>query len=124
MPVHTAESASSQSGSASNTAPALVIGSLEIDLWNGRASLSRTPNRLSKIEFRVLVHLGHNAGRPVPTAELLHTVWNVDELSPGAANMLRGCIKRLRAKIEFDTLHPQTVLTVYGYGYMIPAQRA
>lgn len=82
----------------------IVIGSLEIDLGMGHARLGGTQIRLSTTEFRVLLYLAQHAGRAVSTSELLSAVWKSHESSGGTANQVKSCIRRLREKIELDTM--------------------
>jgi len=105
---------------ASQDAPIIVIGSLQIDVWTGRARLAARQLRLSKTELRVLSYLAQHAGRPVPTSELLSAVWMSHESGSGTTNRVKSCIRRLREKMEVDTGHPQYILTVRGSGYLMP----
>src|SRR5258707_10060337 len=97
--------------------PIIVVGSLQLDAWTGRAHLAGRQLRLSKAELSVLLYLAQRAGRAVPTAELLTAVWGSSEPASGTANRVKSCIRRLREKIELDPGHPQYILTVRGGGY-------
>ena len=75
------------------------------------ASLPVTP-----LEFRVLEELLRVAGTPLARETLLERVWGYDGYDVGIVNTL---VKRLRAKIERDPTHPELLVTVRGFGYMI-----
>lgn len=72
---------------------------------------------LSKIEYQLLLYLAENKNQVLSKEQILAHVWDqqgkyVDE------NTLSVNIRRLRAKIEADTKHPQKIRTVHGIGYV------
>lgn len=70
---------------------------------------------LSRLEFRLLYTLMTHPGQVFPPENLIEHVWGYD--GEGNRNLVRGLIKRLRAKIEPDSLEPHYLLTQSGVGY-------
>ena len=94
---------------------AITIGDVRLDpvrhlvLKKGR-SVHLTPK-----QFELLHFLMSNAGRPVPHAKLLRTVWGPeygDELE-----YLRTFVRQLRTKIEDDPGNPRYLMTEAHIGY-------
>lgn len=73
---------------------------------------------LSPTEYQVLLLLARNAGRVVPSEQILDHIWG-----PGYEDSI-GNIKvyvwSLRRKIEEDPSDPRYVLTKHGSGYYMP----
>ena len=71
---------------------------------------------LTVIEFNLLAHLAHRAGRVVTRDELLDAVWG---LPTGAQRWptVTEHVRRLRLKIGDDPRHPDRIRTVRGIGY-------
>lgn len=85
---------------------------------NHQVTLRGAPLSVTPLEFRVLEELLRAAGTPVPRETLLQRVWGYDGYDVGIVNTL---VKRLRGKIERDPAHPELLVTVRGFGYMIAA---
>lgn len=66
-------------------------------------------------EFELLYVLIANAGRVLTRETLIDRVWGSDYF--GDTKTLDVHIKRLRAKVEVDQLHPSRVMTIRGLGY-------
>ncbi|MEK7292391.1 MAG: response regulator transcription factor [Actinomycetota bacterium] len=66
-------------------------------------------------EFELLYVLIANAGRVLTRETLIDRVWGSDYF--GDTKTLDVHIKRLRAKVEVDQLHPSRVVTIRGLGY-------
>jgi len=96
--------------------PILSVSGLELD------PTSRTVNRsfgepihLTQLEFRMVYTLMTHAGQIIPTNNIVEHVWGYS--GEGNRDLVRGLVKRLRAKIEPDTNHPQYIITEPGIGY-------
>ena len=72
---------------------------------------------LTPTEFRLLLLLAKNAGRPVSHRDILVTVWG--DKHEGNLNLLKVYIRQLRQKIESDPNRPQYLLTRRGVGYQL-----
>jgi len=72
------------------------------------------PNRLTRLEARLLDTLMLNQGQIIPVDTLIAHVWGPDG---GSAEMLRQLIHRLRQKIEVDPEHPELIQNAPGIGY-------
>ncbi len=73
------------------------------------------PIHLTQLEFRLLFTLMTHAGQIIPNANIVEHVWGYS--GEGSQELVRGLVKRLRAKIEPDPKKPQFVLTEPGIGY-------
>lgn len=70
---------------------------------------------LTQLEFRLLFTLMTHAGQIIPSINIVEHVWGYT--GEGNQELVRGLVKRLRAKIEVDPKTPQFVLTEPGIGY-------
>lgn len=73
--------------------------------------------RLTQLEFRLLYILILNAGQTISSTQLIEYVWGYS--GKGNRDLVRGLIKRLRAKIEEDQQSPRYILTITGAGYTL-----
>jgi DNA-binding response OmpR family regulator len=74
---------------------------------------------LTVTEFRLLHCLMINAGTVVPTRAILKQVWGYDD--PGATDVLRSAVHRLRRKLGAVAADQPVVHTVPGVGVMLKA---
>lgn len=72
--------------------------------------------RLTRTETAILRLLCSRAPATVSRAELLRSLWNLDERS---SRTLDTHITRLRRKLEDDPAAPRYLLTVYRVGYRL-----
>lgn len=77
----------------------------------------KASQRLTQLEFRLLYTLMVNAGQIQSADRLIEYVWGYN--GKGSRDLVRGLIKRLRAKMEDDSQNPRYILTVTGAGYML-----
>jgi len=75
-----------------------------------------SPKRLTQLEFRLLYTLMINAGEIISPERLVEYVWGYS--GRGDRNLVRGLIKRLRAKVEPVIQKPHYIITVAGVGYL------
>jgi len=78
--------------------------------------------RLSNMEYRVLAKLVENAGRTVSHGQLLECM-DADSAKSGKLR-LRGCIRRLRQKMEKDPHLPELITTRWDEGYRFEGRDA
>jgi DNA-binding response OmpR family regulator len=97
----------------------IVIGALQIDSANHRATLDGQLLHLTPNDFKLLVCLASNAGRVLSWQSLLKNGWDV-EIWEGGKEMVKTAIYRLRQKIEVEPDSPRYILTVRGVGYTMP----
>ncbi len=76
---------------------------------------ARAPQRLTRLEFRLLYVLVSNREQIVPSDTLIERVWGYE--SRGDAELLRGLVSRVRRKIEPDPQKPLYIETVSALGY-------
>lgn len=101
---------------AGRTSSVVAIGRLKLDTLRMTAELDGLPARLSPLEFRLLDHLSHQAGRAVSAAEL------ADRLYGGATensdiNAVEAIVARLRRKFG-----PEIITTRRGFGYLVESR--
>lgn len=75
----------------------------------------RRAQRLTPLEFRLLYTLMIHRGQVLPTDTIVEQVWGYE--GEGHRDLVRGLIKRLRAKVEDDPSQPGRVRTIPGVGY-------
>jgi len=95
------------------------VGGLVLDLQASTGARWGRALRLTPLEFRVLEHLARNKDRAIGIGELLADVWQAPHGRGGTADQVRGCIKRLRRKIESDPSHPRYLVSFRGKGYQL-----
>jgi DNA-binding response OmpR family regulator len=97
----------------------LRVGSIRLDPADHSVTLSGKPVSLTVTEFRLLHCLMANAGRVVPTSELLKQVWGYQD--PSGADVVRVTVFRLRRKLEVDPSRPTVLHTIPGVGVLLKA---
>ena len=78
------------------------------------------PKHLTRLEFQLLYTMMVHRGQVLSTETLLEMVWGYS--SQGDRDLVRGLVKRLRAKIEPDPHTPRYILTIPGVGYRLLAR--
>ena len=93
----------------------LVVGDVSLDasrhlvLKNGR-TVHLTPKQFELLHFLMI-----NAGKPVPHAKLLRSVWGPEY--GNELEYLRTFVRQVRMKIEDDPANPKYLLTESHIGY-------
>ena len=100
----------------------IAIGSLRIDVARHEVELDDRPVALTAREFDLLLHFARHPGQVFSRAQLLDSVWGVGY--EGYEHTVNSHINRLRSKIEPDSNHPQTIVTVWGVGYKLQTTKA
>lgn len=95
----------------------LAVGGLRLDPVHYRVTVEATgeTRRLTRLEFRLLYALMSHAGQTLTVEEIVEHVWGYT--GQGSRELVRGLIKRLRAKVEPDPAQPMWIQTVPGVGY-------
>ena len=92
-----------------------VRGDLTIDYRQRRVTLAGRAVALTIIEYRMLVELSANAGRPLTHEHLLQRVWGPDKGQDSAP--VRNIVRRLRHKLGDDPGHPGYIFAEPSVGY-------
>jgi two-component system, OmpR family, KDP operon response regulator KdpE len=101
--------------------PCLQAGLLSLDPSTRMVQVgSRPPRRLTQLEFRLLHTLMLYRGQTVPTETIVEQVWGFE--GAGGMELVRGLVRRLRAKVEEEPRRPQYVITEPGVGYRLDAR--
>lgn len=113
------------SGVPSHALPSLASDGVSLDPTTRTVRVEGgPPRRLTPLEFRLLYTLMTHRGQAVPIEVLVERVWGYDE--GGSRELVRGLVRRLRAKVEPDPRRPRYIHTVPGLGYLFdpdfPAQ--
>ena len=94
---------------------AILIGDVLIDPGRHLVEKAGKPVHLTPKQFELLHFLMAHAGRPVPHARLLHSVWGPEY--GNELEYLRTFIRQIRIKIENDPANPQYLVTDSHIGY-------
>jgi DNA-binding response OmpR family regulator len=73
------------------------------------------PQRLTRLEFRLLYVLVSNREQIVPSDTLIERVWGYE--NRGDSELLWGLISRVRRKVEPDPQNPRYIENVSALGY-------
>ena len=92
-----------------------VLGELTVDYSQRRVTLAGRPVALTIIEYRMLVELSANAGRPLTHQHLLQRVWGPDQGENTAP--VRNIVGRLRRKLGDDAGNPAYIFAEPSVGY-------
>ena len=105
-------------GATLHNLPSFTLGDLTLDPSVRTLTIrGASPKHLTRLEFRLLYTLMIHSGQVLDTETLVEQVWGYD--GRGDRDLVRGLIKRLRAKVEPDTSEPRYILTVPGVGYKL-----
>ena len=96
-------------------ATAITVGDVRLDAERHLVQKNGRPVHLTPKQFELLQFLMTNAGRPVPHAKLLRSVWGPEY--GGELEYLRTFIRQIRIKIEDDPANPKYLLTESHIGY-------
>jgi DNA-binding response OmpR family regulator len=96
--------------------PTLSLGGLTLDPATRTVQVSdQPPHRLTHLEFRLLYALMLHRGQIMSTENIVERVWGYT--GRGDRELVRGLVRRLRAKVEPDPRSPTFIVTVSGVGY-------
>lgn len=80
----------------------------------------KAPQRLTRLEFRLLYVLVANREQVMPTDTLIERVWGYE--SRGDAELLRGLVSRVRRKVEPTPQIHRYIENIPGVGYLFTIQ--
>ncbi len=90
-------------------------GQLQLNADKRQVTVRGTLVELTAREFELLWYFVSQPGKVFSRTDLLNAVWGYGH--DGYDHTVNSHINRLRAKIEKDPAHPQSILTVWGVGY-------
>jgi two-component system KDP operon response regulator KdpE len=93
----------------------ILIGDVRLDIERHLVQKKGRRVHLTPKQFDLLHYLMANAGRPVPHAKLLRTVWGPEY--GNELEYLRTFVRQVRIKIEDDPANPTYLLTESHIGY-------
>jgi two-component system KDP operon response regulator KdpE len=93
----------------------ILIGDVRLDIERHLVQKKGQRVHLTPKQFDLLHYLMANAGRPVPHAKLLRTVWGSEY--GNELEYLRTFVRQVRMKIEDDPANPTYLLTESHIGY-------
>ena len=97
--------------------PVMAINDLTLDPSAHTIQVSNRPAiRLTQLEFRLLYTLMIHPGQVIPSETLVEHVWGFN--GQGDRDLVRGLVRRLRAKVEPEPQTPIYIQTVPGVGYV------
>lgn len=97
--------------------PVMSINDLTLDPSAHTIQVSNRPAiRLTQLEFRLLYTLMIHPGQVIPSETLVEHVWGFN--GQGDRDLVRGLVRRLRAKVEPEPQTPIYIQTVPGVGYV------
>ena len=98
--------------------PNFTVGDLDLDTSVRTVQVKdEAPKHLTRLEFRLLYTFMVHRGQVLSTDTLVERVWRYS--GSGDRELVRGLVKRLRAKIEPDPHFPRYILTIPGVGYRL-----
>ena len=98
--------------------PSISLGDLSLDPSTRTVSVQgRATRRLTHLEFRLLHTLMLHRGQTVPLEMIVQHVWGYE--GTGDTELVRGLVRRLRAKVEPDPAQPQYIVSIAGLGYRL-----
>jgi two-component system KDP operon response regulator KdpE len=94
---------------------AILVGDVQLDPERHIVQKDGQQVHLTPKQFGLLQYLMTNAGKPVPHAKLLRSVWGPEYGSE--LEYLRTMVRQIRMKIEDDPANPKYLLTESHIGY-------
>jgi two-component system KDP operon response regulator KdpE len=94
---------------------AILVGDVQLDPERHLVQKNGQHVHLTPKQFGLLHYLMTNAGKPVPHAKLLRSVWGPEY--GNELEYLRTMIRQIRIKIEDDPANPKYLLTESHIGY-------
>ncbi len=107
--------APSTDGRDEGSSDVIEVGDVRLDVGRHELVVRGTTVALPLREFELLELLLENAGRVLPRDVIIDRVWGPNYY--GDTKTLDVHVKRLRAKVEPDPAHPESIVTVRGVGY-------
>lgn len=95
-----------------HAAAVLSVGRLSLDTRRLTVAVDGVSQRVSPLEYRMLVYLAHQRGRVVPAGELAEHLHGADDAVD--ANAIEALVARVRRKLGADIIE-----TRRGFGYTL-----
>ena len=101
-----------------NSAQSDIVSSgvFVLNMRNHTLEKSGNQIRLTQVEYAIMKLFMQNPGRALSRDDILTAVWGRDY--DGELKIVDVNIRRLRIKIEDDPNNPNSITTVWGFGYM------
>jgi DNA-binding response OmpR family regulator len=101
--------------------PTLNLSGLTLDPATRTVQIvDRPPRRLTHLEFRLLYTLMIHRNQILSSEGIVERVWGYT--GKGDKELVRGLVRRLRAKVEPNPSNPRYILTVPGTGYSFASE--
>ena len=91
------------------------IRGIKIDKTARRVWINGEEKQFTTKEFDLLTFLAENPNHVFTKEELFKEIWNMDSIGDIATVTVH--IKKIREKIEMNTVKPQHIETIWGVGY-------
>ena len=98
----------------------ILCGEIMLDPRSHQVVVTGKTVMLSATEFKLMQYLMTNRDIVVSVSQIIANVWGYAADEDDA--VVRMTISRLRKKIERDSSHPSTLVTVPGVGYMLKSK--
>ncbi|HLS62539.1 MAG TPA: response regulator transcription factor [Ruania sp.] len=95
----------------------VTVGRIRMDVDRHEVQVDDVDVALPLREFELLEMFLRNPDRVLTRGQLIDRIWGADYV--GDTKTLDVHVKRLRAKIEEDPVHPAVLVTVRGLGYKL-----
>jgi len=96
--------------------PSMRVGPVILDPGTRTVQVGERPiRRLTQLEFRLLYTLMLHRGQTVPVETIVERVWGYE--GTGNTQLVRGLVRRLRAKVEEEPRKPTWIRSEPGVGY-------
>jgi DNA-binding response OmpR family regulator len=108
-----------------DTAPAhqvLQVGALAVDPMRRAVTIGGQGVECTRAEFEILAAMAHQPGHVFTRQQLLERTSGFDRET--TLRTIDVHIRNLRRKLEHDPANPERLLTVFGVGYKLVADRA
>ena len=93
----------------------IEIRGIKIDKTARRVYVNGEEKAFTTKEFDLLTFLAENPNHVFTKEELFNKIWDMESIGDIATVTVH--IKKIRAKIEFNTSKPQYIETIWGVGY-------
>lgn len=100
----------------------LISGDLQVDLAQRLVTVHGERIKLTPTEYAILRLLAQHAGNVVTYEQILRGIWG--PAHGKGTHYLHVYIAQLRQKLEVTATTPQIILTEFGVGYRLIAQKA
>jgi two-component system, OmpR family, response regulator VanR len=95
----------------------VTVGDLTVDPDRHEVRIGGREAELTPKEFDILFLLAAKPGRVFSSEEIHRRVWG--DRSYDSGNTVQVHVRKIRAKIEEDPVHPRILRTVWGVGYRV-----